>query len=110
MSLARFVCGVFVVLAISVTPAAAFAAPGVDQTPTWVVTLDHVTAYSGPSEEATSFGDMPASVTLQLLEAGVGAVVEGAAPEGAAAAEGAKAAPAEGAKGAEKPAGGREKK
>ena len=35
---------------------------------TWVVTLDRVTAYSAPSENAVSFGDMPAQQTLQVLD------------------------------------------
>ena len=35
---------------------------------TWVVTVNPVTAYSAPSADAMSFGQMPAEVTLQLLD------------------------------------------
>jgi hypothetical protein len=33
----------------------------------WVVTLNRVTAFSGPTSDAVAFGDMPAMVTLQVL-------------------------------------------
>ena len=36
--------------------------------PTWVVTLDPVTAYSNPAENAVAFGQIPAQTTLQLLD------------------------------------------
>ena len=50
-------------------PAAALAQPATDQagSATWVVTLGRVTAYSGPTDGAVAFGDMPAMTTLQLL-------------------------------------------
>lgn len=35
---------------------------------TWVITVNPVTAYSAPREDAMSFGQMPAQVTLQLLD------------------------------------------
>ncbi len=47
--------------------AAASAAPGVDQ-PTWVVTLNRVPAYSGPTPQAVAFGDVPAATILQVLD------------------------------------------
>jgi L,D-transpeptidase catalytic domain len=55
------------VIVVSLLPAAAVAAPGPPQ-PTWVVTLAAVTAYSGPSADAASFGMMPADTTLQVLD------------------------------------------
>jgi hypothetical protein len=35
---------------------------------TWVVTIDRTPAYSAPNESADSFGEMPAELTLQLLD------------------------------------------
>jgi hypothetical protein len=59
---ARTACGVLFAAALLAGPAAARA----DQ-PTWVVTLNRVTAFSGPTPDAVAFGDMPAMVTLQVL-------------------------------------------
>ena len=61
------VFGLVVVVAFTLLPAAAFAAPNPPQ-PVWVVTLGPVTAYSGPTDQAVSFGQVPASTTLQLLD------------------------------------------
>jgi hypothetical protein len=54
-------------IGVIVAPGAVLAAPGPAHN-NWVVTLDRVTAYSAPSEEAVSFGDIPAQLTLQLLD------------------------------------------
>jgi hypothetical protein len=50
--------------------APALAAPDVNQAPSgnWVVTLNKVTAYSGPNADAVPFGDVPSLVTLQVLD------------------------------------------
>jgi L,D-transpeptidase catalytic domain len=64
----RFVCGALLLATIASMPVAALAAPQVDQPPIWAVTLNRVTAYSAPSTDAVPFGDMPASVTLQVLD------------------------------------------
>jgi hypothetical protein len=75
----RLVSGLILLAALTTAPSAVFAAPGPGQpqpqpqasTPapaTWVVTLNPVTAYSGPTSDAVSFGTMPALVTLQLLD------------------------------------------
>jgi len=55
--------GLVLVVGLCVVPAAA-----ADQQPTWVVTLQPVPAYSGPSTTAIGFGTMPALTTLQLLD------------------------------------------
>ena len=60
--LGRTACGVLLAAAVLVGPAGAHA----DQ-PTWVVTLNRVTAFSGPTADAVAFGDMPAMITLQVL-------------------------------------------
>ena len=52
---------------LAASPAAAWAAPSAEQ-PTWVVTLNPVTAYSGPDTNAVAFGTVPASATLQVLD------------------------------------------
>src|SRR3981081_2390696 len=51
------------------TPAAPQAIPPVPQSQpaTWAITLDQTTLYSGPSDQATAFGDISAQVTLQVL-------------------------------------------
>ncbi len=56
-----------VVIVFTLLPAAAFAAPTPPQ-PVWVVTLGPVTAYSGSTADAVSFGQVPGSTTLQLLD------------------------------------------
>ena len=61
--LGRTACGVLLAAAVVVGPAGASA----DQQPTWVVTLNRVTAFSGPTPDAVAFGDVPAMVTLQVL-------------------------------------------
>jgi len=61
-------------------PPSAFAAPGPNpatpqaippvpqtQPATWAVTLEPVTLYSGPSDQAVAFGEISAQVTLQVL-------------------------------------------
>ncbi|HEX8966826.1 MAG TPA: L,D-transpeptidase [Chloroflexota bacterium] len=53
--------------ALGVSPLGALAAPGPD-VPTWVVTVNRVTAYSGTTDSAVAFGEMPAQTTLQLLD------------------------------------------
>ena len=69
----RIVCGVLVAVAL-LGPPSAFAAPQppapvpTAQPTVWAVTLDLVTLYSGPSDQAVSFGDIPAQVTLQILD------------------------------------------
>ena len=40
----------------------------VDAVSTWVVTLNPVRAYSGPSSTAVDFGTIPGLTTLQLLD------------------------------------------
>jgi hypothetical protein len=55
--------GFLVVVGLCVAPAAA-----AQQQPTWVVTLQSVPAYSGPSAAAVDFGTMPALTTLQVLD------------------------------------------
>ena len=60
--LGRSACGVLLAAAVLVGPAGVHA----DQ-PAWVVTLNRVTAFSGPTADAVAFGDMPAMVTLQVL-------------------------------------------
>jgi len=61
--------GLVLVVAFCLMPAAAFAASGPAQPPpVWAVTLNPVTAYSGPGLDAVSFGDIPASTTLQVLD------------------------------------------
>jgi hypothetical protein len=52
---------IVIVLAFSLAPSAL-----ADQ-PTWVVTLNPVTAFSAPRDDAVSFGAIPASATLQVL-------------------------------------------
>jgi L,D-transpeptidase catalytic domain len=52
-------------LVLTLAAQAGFAAP--DQ-PTWVVTLNSVTAYSNPADNAVSFGQVPAQTTLQVLD------------------------------------------
>jgi hypothetical protein len=64
--LARSLGALLLLLGVCLAPAAALAAPGPSQ-PTWVVTLDPVTAYGAPSDAATSFGQMPANTVLQVL-------------------------------------------
>jgi lipoprotein-anchoring transpeptidase ErfK/SrfK len=61
--LASRVAGVLLLVAALIGPATASA----DQ-PTWVVTLSRVPAYSGPTSQAASFGDMPAGTILQVLD------------------------------------------
>jgi L,D-transpeptidase catalytic domain len=60
---------VAILACLLIAPAAAIAAPGTDQPgpATWAVTMNRVTAYSGPSTDALAFGEMPAQVTLQVL-------------------------------------------
>ncbi len=59
-----------VLVALALMPAAALAAPTSPQPaqPLWAVTLNPVTAYSGASEDAVSFGKIPAQTTLQVLD------------------------------------------
>jgi lipoprotein-anchoring transpeptidase ErfK/SrfK len=64
---ATYASSLVLFIGVTLAPAAALAAPGPDPA-TWVVTLDRVTAFSAPSDQAISFGDMPAQVTLQLLD------------------------------------------
>ncbi len=64
---ARSVAVVSLLFSLIAAPAVVAAAPGSAQ-PIWVVTQGRVTAYSGPSADAQSFGDMPALTTLQVLD------------------------------------------
>jgi hypothetical protein len=48
------------------TPATQPAAASI-QPATWAITLDRATLYSGPSDGAVAFGDLPPLVTLQVL-------------------------------------------
>jgi L,D-transpeptidase catalytic domain len=57
------ISGALLLIGLVASPASAAEKPA-----TWVVTQDRVTAYSAPSEDATAFGDMPAQLTLQLLD------------------------------------------
>ena len=52
---------------VAVLPVVVRAESATDQR-TWVTTINPVTAYSAPSPDAMSFGEMPAQVTLQLLD------------------------------------------
>jgi len=61
--LARYASCALLLSGLAIVPATAAA----DQA-TWVVTQGRVTAYSAPSDEALSFGDMPAQITLQVLD------------------------------------------
>lgn len=64
----RFVCGALLAAGLFIGPRGASAAPGADPAPTtWAITLNQTTLYSGPSEQAVAFGDIPALVTLQVL-------------------------------------------
>ncbi len=71
--LGRIVCGVLLAGGL-LGPPSAFAAPQPPgpvpsaQPTVWAVTLDQVTLYSGPSDQAVAFGDIPAQVTLQILD------------------------------------------
>jgi hypothetical protein len=57
------------VLALAIAPASAFAAPTTpNPQPVWVTTLNAVTAYSAPSANSVSFGQMPALQILQVLD------------------------------------------
>ena len=64
----RAVLGVCVVLSLVGGPMAAQAAPG-DPPPdaVWAVTTDTAMLYSGPTDEADTFGTIPPLVTLQVL-------------------------------------------
>src|SRR5258708_10244739 len=77
--LGRIVCSVLLAGAL-LGPPSVFAAPGPNpaapqasppvpqsQPATWAITLDQTTLYSGPSDQAVAFGDIPAQVTLQVL-------------------------------------------
>ncbi len=55
-----------VLVGLFLMPASALAASSPQ--PVWVVTLNPVTAYSGPGDGAVSFGQLPALTTLQLLD------------------------------------------
>src|SRR5438477_3707409 len=74
--LGRLVFGAVLVAGMLGIPSGAYAAPGppapqqqAPQSPPamWAVTLNQVTLYSGPSDQAVAFGDLPAQVTLQVL-------------------------------------------
>jgi hypothetical protein len=66
-------CLAVVAFGMLVGPVAVQAAPGQDttgvpdQSASWAVTLNRTTAYSGPSDQAVSFGSVPALTTLQVL-------------------------------------------
>src|SRR6266536_3098657 len=67
----RTALGVLLAGSVLVRPVGAHAAPGTDPpapSATWAVTLNRATLYSGPSEDAVAFGDIPALVTLQVLD------------------------------------------
>jgi L,D-transpeptidase-like protein len=77
--LGRPVWGVVLIAGLLIGPTAAQAAPGQGQQPasaaqaqqpaaTWAVTLNRATLYSAPTDTAVAFGDIPASVTLQILD------------------------------------------
>jgi hypothetical protein len=61
--LARACRIVLAVLAFAVVVVPAHA----DESPTWAVTLNSATLYSGPSDEAETFGSIAALVTVQVL-------------------------------------------
>src|SRR6266566_3036282 len=71
--LGRIVCGLLLAAALLGSPKV-FAAPQPPspvpsaQPVTWAITLDPVTLYSGPSDQAVAFGEIPAQVTLQVLD------------------------------------------
>jgi hypothetical protein len=70
VSAGRKVAPVLLLLGLLFTPVAAAAANGSDVPPSpanWAVTLDKATAFSGPSEDAIGFGEVPASTILQVL-------------------------------------------
>jgi hypothetical protein len=66
----RFVCIVLLAAGALMAPGGALAqtAPAIPAPPAvWAVTLNQTTLYSGPSDQAVAFGDIPALVTLQVL-------------------------------------------
>jgi len=67
----RLVCVVLLATGVLGTPMGALAqtAGPAAQTPpaTWAVTLNQTTLYSGPSDQAVAFGDIPPLVVLQVL-------------------------------------------
>jgi L,D-transpeptidase-like protein len=69
--LGRIVCGVVLAAGLLGAPSGAFAAPGPPapqaQPAVWAVTLNTATLYSGPSDQAVAFGDVPAQVIVQVL-------------------------------------------
>ena len=69
-ALNRLLCLLCLAVALGASTLPAVAAPDVNQPPpgVWVVTLDRVTAYSSPNTDGMAFGDIPALVTLQVLD------------------------------------------
>jgi len=72
----RIACVVLLAAGLLGAPTGAFAAPQTPPPPQtqpqapvlWAVTLNEATLYSGPSDQAVDFGDIPAQVTLQVLD------------------------------------------
>jgi hypothetical protein len=68
-------CCALLIIGLVSAPNGAFAAPGVPTQPpaataqpaTWAVTLQQATLYSGPSEQAVAFGEVPPLLTVQVL-------------------------------------------
>jgi hypothetical protein len=65
----RALCGAVLALGIGLGPGAALAqtAPRAPTPPTWAVNLERAPLFSGPGDDAVSFGDIPALSTLQVL-------------------------------------------
>jgi L,D-transpeptidase catalytic domain len=60
-------CAVLLVAVLVSGPGFASAAGETEVPSTWALTLGRATLYSGPSDDAAAFGDIPALVTLQVL-------------------------------------------
>jgi hypothetical protein len=66
--LARSTLAAITLTLVLLRPLGAVAAPGPEPPArTWALTLNRATLYSGPNEEADSFGAIPALTTLQIL-------------------------------------------
>src|SRR5579859_1970722 len=66
--MSRFVCSVLLAAGLLWAPGGALAQSAPSSAPAvWAETLNPATLYSGPSDQADAFGDIPALVPLQVL-------------------------------------------
>jgi hypothetical protein len=67
--ISRALCAAGLALSVSLGPGAALAqtSPPAKVPASWAVNLERATLFSGPGDNATSFGDIPALSTLQVL-------------------------------------------